>query len=172
MKRREDTIKAYMSLSCKAGKYSEILQELMNMEVPPGDIHLLFGPVDILCEFYFDILEEFMEKWFNPVRMIGGKEEWITRTQTFIVIESGGETSEEPFAIIFLNTQPRNLEKVQRSLLTMPDVLTADTVFGPYDVICSVRAKDRSDLERTVSRIQNVPGIDGSITAIVAGMRI
>ena len=144
----------------------------MKMEVPAGNIHLLFGPVDILCEFHFDDLEEFKEKWFNRIRMMGEEEEWITRTQTFIVIESGGETAEEPYAVIFLNTQPRNLERVQSSLLTIPDVLTADTVFGPYDVVCSVRAKNRKGLERTVSRIQSVPGIEGSVTAIVAGMRI
>jgi nitrate reductase NapAB chaperone NapD len=79
---------------------------------------------------------------------------------------------EEPFAILFLNTQPRNLERVQSSLLELPEVLTADTVFGPYDVICSVRARDQKSLEHTVSSIQNIQGAEGSIKAIVAGMRI
>jgi len=80
---------------------------------------------------------------------------------------------EEPFAFIFMNTQPRNLEKVQRALLTIPEVIFADTVFGPYDVICSVRANDREDLERVVSIIhKNIPSIEGTMTTILATIRI
>ena len=145
----------------------------MKMNIPTGDIYLLFGPMDILCRFEFDTVEEFKEKWFNPVRMIGGEEDLITRTMTFIVIESGGDAIEEPFAFVFLNTQPRNLEKVQRALLDIPQVATADTVFGPYDVICSVRSSDRTELERIVSHIhKSVPGIEGSVTSIVALMQM
>lgn len=163
-----------MSLSCKAGVYGDVLHELMKLQIPVGDIHLLFGPMDILCRFEFDTLDEFKDKWFNRVRMIGAEEGWITRTMTFIVIERGGETTAiEPFAFIFLNTQPRNLESVQRALLSLPGILTADTVFGPYDVICSVRAENRSQLEQVVSRIhKDVPGIEGSSTSIVALMQI
>jgi len=172
MKRRDNTIKAYMSLSCKVGHYGDVFGELLKMDIPVGDIFLLFGQIDILCKFEFDTLEEFKKGWFNRVRLIGGEEAWITRTMTFIVIHSGGETLEEPFAFIFLNTQPRNLESVQESLLKISQVLTADTVFGPYDVICSVRAHDQKDLERIISHIQRIPGIQGSMTAIIAGMRV
>jgi len=172
-KEGERSIKAYMSLSCKVAHYGDVFEGLLKMDIPSGDIFLLFGPVDILCKFEFDTLEEFKKDWFNRVRMMGGEEGWITRTMTFIVIESGGETVEEPFAVIFLNTQPRNLEKVQESLLKSSEVLTADTVFGPYDVICSIRANDQQHLERIISNIQRtVPGIEGSMTAIIAGMRV
>ena len=163
-----------MSLTCKVGAYNRVLKELLDLNIPGGDIFLLFGPVDILIQFSgLKSLDEFIEKWFNPVRMVGAEEALITRTLTFIVISEGPLFAEEPFAFIFLNTQPRNLEKVRRALLTIPEVLSADTVFGPYDVICPVRAKDRAELERVISYIQNnVPGIEGSMTAIVALMRI
>jgi len=163
-----------MCLTCKVGAYNRVLKELLDLNIPRGDIFLLFGPIDVLVQFTeLKSLGEFIEKRFNPVRMIGAEDALITRTLTFIVISEGPLFAEEPFAFIFLNTQPRNLERVQRTLLTIPEVLSADTVFGPYDVICSVRAKDRVDLERVISYIhKNVPGIEGSMTAIVAIIRI
>ncbi len=167
-------MKAYISLTCKTGAYNRVLNELLNMKVPRGDVFLLFGPVDVLVQFKeLENLSEFIENWFNPVRMIGAQENLITKTLTFIVISEGPSFSEEPFAFIFLNAQPRNLEKVQEALLSVPEVLTADTVFGPYDIICAVSARDATDLERIVRQIQvNIPGIEGSMTAVVALMRI
>ncbi len=42
-------------------------------------------------------------------------------------------------------------------------------VFGPYDVLCSIRARDREDLEKVISIIhKNVPNIEGAMTTIVA----
>ena len=167
-------MKAYISLTCKAGAYNRVLNELLDLNVPRGDIFLLFGPVDVFIQFKeLKNLDEFIEKWFNPVRMIGAKEALITKTLTFIVISEGPLFAEEPYAFTFLNTQPRNLEKVRKALLTIPEVLSADTVFGPYDIICSVRAKDRADLERVIRHIQNnIAGIEGSMTAVVALIRL
>ena len=74
---------------------------------------------------------------------------------------------------IFLNVQPQNLENIQATLLNIPEILSADTVFGPYDIICSVKAKDRKDLEQVILHIQtNIQGIEGSMTAIVATRNI
>lgn len=159
-----------MCLSCKVGSYNRVLKELLDLKISRGKIFLLFGPIDVIVQFTeLKNLDEFVEKWFNPVRIIGTEEALITRTLTLIVISEGPVLTEEPFAFIFLNTQPRNLEKVQKALLIIPDVISADTVFGPYDVICPVRAKDRSGLERVISNIHsNVQGIEGTATAIVA----
>ena len=167
-------MKAYISLSCKTGAYNRVLSELLDLNIPRKDTFLLLGPVDMLVQFKeLENLDEFIEKWFNPVRMIGAEEALIAKTQTFVVISEGPLFAEEPFAFIFLNTQPRNLENVRKALLTIPEVLSADTVFGPYDVICPVRAKDTTDLECIVRHIQeNVPGIEGLMTAVVALMRV
>lgn len=105
--------------------------------------------------------------------MIYAEEGLITKTLTLIVISEGPSFTQKPFAFFFLNAHPRNSDKVQKSLLSIPGILSADTVFGPYDVICPVRAKDRAELERVISYIQsNVPGIEGSITTIVALIRV
>jgi len=80
-----------MGIICKTGFYRKVARELAKTKIPSRDIHLLFGPMNILCEFEFETIGEFKERWFNRVRTIGGEEEWITQTMTFFVIESGGE---------------------------------------------------------------------------------
>ncbi len=170
-------MKAYMALSCRVGAFNKVLDELIKMNLcahalheREPDVFLLFGPVDILVQFSeLKDLDEFVNKWFNPIRMMGGEEPVIDKTQTWIVMSESKPFAEEPFAFLFLNTQPRNLEKVQQALQTFPEVLSADTVFGPYDVICAVKAKDRADLQRLISQIQaEVPNIQGTMTEIVA----
>jgi DNA-binding Lrp family transcriptional regulator len=95
----------------------------------------------------------------------------IEKTQTLIVINEGKSLTCELYAFLFLNTQHRNLEQVQKELQSIPQVLSADTVFGPYDVICAVRASGMEDLKRLVAQIQKeVPQIQGTVTAIVASL--
>ena len=167
-------MKAYIGLTCKPGGFNEVLKALLTKKfIDQQDIFLLFGPVDILIRFVnLKSLEEFIEKWFNPVRMIGAEEDLITKTLSLIVISEGPLVTEKPFAFVFLNTQPKNLENVQKSILNFPEVLSADTVFGPYDVICSVKANDQMDLLCTVTKIQEVPGVENSMTSIVSPINV
>jgi DNA-binding Lrp family transcriptional regulator len=163
-------MKAYMALSCRVGAFNRVLDELIKMHLSKREVFLLFGPIEILVQFSeLKDLDEFINKWFNP--MITAEEPMIDKTQTLIVISEGRSFAEEPFAFLFLNTQPRNLEKVQQALQVIPQVLSADTVFGPYDVICAVRARDSADLQRLISQIQReVPNIQGTMTEIVASL--
>jgi len=161
-----------MALSCKVGFYNRVLDELIKLHLSKKDVFLLFGPIDILVQFSgLKDLDEFIIKWFDPIRNITPQEPMIEKTQTFIVISEGRLFTEEPYAFLFMNTQPRNLEQVQEALQKIPQVLSADTVFGPYDVICAVRLKDRADLQQLVSRIQQeVPYIQGTMSEIVASL--
>jgi hypothetical protein len=135
------------------------------------DVCLLFGPVDILIQLRFKDIDEFINKWFNPIRNITPQEPMIEKTQTLIVIAEGKPFTEEPYAFLFLNTQPRNLEQVQKQLQNIPKVLSADTVFGPYDVICAVRANGKENLKQIIAQIQKeVTNIQGTVTAIVASI--
>jgi hypothetical protein len=163
-------MKAYMTLSCKVGAYNRVLDELIKMNLSKKDVFLLFGPVDILVQLRgFKALDEFIANWFDPIRFLTPDEELIEKTQTLIVISEGKTFNEEPYAFLFLNTQPRNLEKVQEALQSIPGVLAADTVFGPYDVICAVRVGSKIELQKLIARIQKeVPHIQGTVTAIVA----
>jgi hypothetical protein len=163
-------MKAYMTLSCKVGAYNRVLDELIKMNLSKKDVFLLFGPVDILVQLRgFKALDEFIANWFDPIRFLTPEEELIEKTQTLIVISEGKAFNEEPYAFLFLNTQPRNLEKVQEALQSLPGVLAADTVFGPYDVICAVRVGSKIELQKLIARIQKeVPHIQGTVTAIVA----
>jgi hypothetical protein len=161
-----------MTLSCKVGAYNRVLDELIKMNLSKKDVFLLFGPVDILVQFSgLKTLDEFVNNWFNPIRMLTPEEPMIDKTQTLIVISEGRAFNEEPYAFLFLNTQPRNLETVQEALQNIPEVLSADTVFGPYDVICAVRVGNKVELQKLIAKIQKeVPHIQGTVTAIVASL--
>lgn len=87
------------------------------MNLSKKDVFLLFGPVDILVQFRgLKDLDEFISKWFNPIRTLTPQEPMIDKTQTLIVISEGRAFTEEPYAFLFLTTQPRHLEKVQEAL--------------------------------------------------------
>jgi len=165
-------MKAYMALTSKVGSFNRVLDELIRLNLSKKDVFLLFGPVDILVQIRgLKDLDEFVNKWFNPIRNITPKEPLIDKSQTFIVFSEGKAFSEEPYAFLFLNTHPRNIEQVQAALQSIPQVLSADIVFGPYDIICAVRAKDRADLQQLITKIQeDVPNILGTMSGIVASL--
>jgi nitrate reductase NapAB chaperone NapD len=166
-------MRAYMALTCKIGSHDKVLKELLDLTLLREEIFLLFGPIDVIIPFTrLKSIDEFVEKWFNPIRMIGAEKNWITKTLTCIVLSEGPLMTEEPFAFVFLNTIPKDLEQVQKSLLNIPKVLSADSVFGPYDIICSIKADNREDLNQTVINIQTIPGVENSMTAIVAPIKI
>ncbi|MCW4054746.1 MAG: Lrp/AsnC ligand binding domain-containing protein [Candidatus Bathyarchaeota archaeon] len=166
-------MKAYMGLGCKSGSFMTIFKALMRKFVDQYDIFLMFGPVDIIVRFNnLKSVEEFKKEWFDPIRMIGSEKELITETLTLITITEGPDLVEKPFAFIFLNTKPKDLETVRSKLVTIPEVLSADTVFGPYDVLCSVKAEDTAELETLVSLIQQIEGVESLITSIVAANNI
>ena len=119
-----------------------------------GNIFLLYGPIDVLVRFDgFDYLKEFISKYFNPIRMIGGKERLLSKTTTYVAVIEGPSFWEQPFAFMFLNVQPQDAEIAQKKLLTLPHVIAADYVFGPCDLIVAVRAKDSIDLEKVVHSV-------------------
>ena len=162
-------MKAYINLVCKTGAFKAVLDEIEKLNISKEDVFLLFGPIDILIQAHSKNFGEFIEKRFNPIRVITPQEPMIEKTQTLIVISEGKPLTEKPDAFLFINTKPRYLEKVQQQLQSISGVLLADTVFGPYDVICAVRATAKENLKQIISRIQeNVSHIRGTVTAIVA----
>lgn len=167
-------MRAYMGLTCKTGCYNKVMQALTKLNIPNWDIFLLYGPIDVLVKFEeFSNLKEFVEKWFNPVRMICAKERLIAKTMTYVVVIEGPSYMEEPFAFMFLNVHPMDVELAQKTLIENPHVISADFVFGPCDLIVPVRAKSTVDLERVVRSIHaDVSGIEEAHTTVVAMMRI
>ena len=145
------------------------MKELLAINVPRGDSFLLFGPIDILIEFR-DVtsLEEYIEQWLTPISRIGEGEKLVTETLTLIVGKEGQLVREVPFAVIFLSVQPQQFENVRIGIQSVPNVLSADLVFGPYDIICPIRAKNMADLEQVVLSVQtNVSGIERTLTCLV-----
>jgi len=163
-----------MGLTCKPGAYNEVLKKLIfGMQLDQQNIFLLFGPIDILIQFNdLENLDDFVQNCFNKVKMVGAEENLLAKTLSLIVVSEGRLQSERPFAFLFLNAQPKNAENIQRTLLLFPEMLSADIVFGPYDLICSVRANGQEELERTISAVQSIPGVEGSVTSIVSTIRV
>ena len=163
-------MKAYMTLSCKAGSYKKVLDELIKMNLSQKNVSVLFGQADILVQIRgLKGVDEFIANWFNPIRALTPEEPLVEKTQTLIVISEGRPFEEEPYAFLFFNTQPRNLEKMQETLQNIPGVLSADTVFGPYDVICAVRVRNKIELKQLIERIEeDVPDVQGIETEILA----
>ncbi len=167
-------MKAYMGLKCKPGSFNEVLKKLLfGLHIDQQNVYLLFGPVDILVQFPdLKDTQEFVDRWFNPIRVIGEDEDLISKTLSLVVVSEGPKLEEKPFAFILLNTEPKSLESVRTQLLKIPEVLSADSVFGPYDIICSVKVVDPQELENLVLLIQQIPGINTSTTSIVSPIRI
>ncbi len=165
-------MKAYMGLSCKVEAYGEVLDKLLDLNLTKSDIYLLFGRLNILVQFReLKSLDEFIQKWFNPIMMTIGDGSLVEKPLTLIGVSEGPSYVEEPFAFMFLNTPRKNLENVQQALLNLPQVLSADTVFGPYDIICAVRAKDASNLEEFISKMQDeATGVQNLMTATVSSL--
>jgi len=68
-----------------------------------------------------------------------------------------------------LNVRPRTFEHVQQKLQGISNVLSVDAVFGPYDLICAVKASNEEDLRQLILHIQQeIPPIQGTMTAIAA----
>jgi hypothetical protein len=167
-------MKAYMGLNCKPGAYNEVLKKLLfGLKIDQQNVFLLFGPVDVLIKFTNLVsVEEFVDKWINPIRMIGAEDDLITKTMSLIVASEGPALTEKPFAFLFLNTKPQSVQNVRAKLLTLPEVLSADIVLGPFDMICSIKAEDHEDLETSVLLIQQIAGIESSVTSIVSPNKV
>ncbi len=163
-------MKAYMGLTCKPENYDDVLKKLLfRMFIDPQDIHVLDGPVDMLIEFNgLRNLSEFVVKWFNPLRMINERDELVTKILSFIVISEKAVLSEKPSAFVFMNARPRSLEQVRTRLLELPEVVSAGSVIGPCDIISSLKTRGSSDLERVISTIDDIPGVQSSTASQVA----
>ncbi len=162
-----------MGLKCNPGFYSEVIKKLVfGLNIDQKNMYLLFGPVDILMQFPdLKDTKEFIEKWFNPIRLIG-EENLIAKTISLIVISEGPKLTEPPCAFVFLNTEPKSLETARMQLLKIPEILSADSVFGPYDIICSVKASDIQEVETIIQLVQQIPGIESSTTSIVSPIKL
>jgi len=167
-------MRAYMGLTCKPGFYNQVIEKLTEMDIVIGNIFLLYGPLDVLVRFDgFNTIDEFVKKWFNPIRMIGAEQRLIQKTTTYIVVIEGPAFAETPYAFMFLNVEPRDAESAQQKLIKLPEVISADFFFGPCDLIVPVRAQSNVDLEKVVRKIDaEVAGIEQAQTTVVAMIQI
>jgi len=72
-------------------------------------------------------------------------------------------------AFILIDTSPGKARDVAQKLRQVPGVSLAHAVTGPHDIIAVAEAADVTALgELVVQNIQSVPGVNRSLTSIVA----
>ena len=72
-------------------------------------------------------------------------------------------------AFILIDTSPGKAKEVAQKLRQVAGVSAAHAVTGPHDIIAIAEAQDVSSLgELVVQKIQSVPGVNRSLTSIVA----
>jgi DNA-binding Lrp family transcriptional regulator len=70
-------------------------------------------------------------------------------------------------AFILLTVKPGSEEKVVRTLRKMPSIKAVYKVYGPYDIIAEVEAKDVSDLKEVVEeKIRKIPESRSTLTIV------
>ncbi|MGD0073279.1 MAG: Lrp/AsnC ligand binding domain-containing protein [Candidatus Binataceae bacterium] len=72
-------------------------------------------------------------------------------------------------AFILIDTSPGKAKEVAQKLRQVPGVSAAHAVTGPHDIIVTAEAADVSSLgELVVQKVQSVPGVNRTVTSIVA----
>jgi DNA-binding Lrp family transcriptional regulator len=73
-----------------------------------------------------------------------------------------------PSAFIIIHCDPAETYVVIRNLKYLPEVKTADDVFGYYEVVCKVEANTQKDLENVItSKIRRIKHIISTMTLSV-----
>jgi DNA-binding Lrp family transcriptional regulator len=73
-----------------------------------------------------------------------------------------------PSAYIIIHCEPTETYYVIRNLKYIPEVKTADDVFGYYEVVCKVVANTQKELERIItSKIRKIKYIISTMTLTV-----
>ena len=71
------------TMSCKVGVKTKVLDELIKMGLSKKEIYLLLGPAEVLIQMHVPSLDEFISKWFDPIRKISAQESsMIDKTET------------------------------------------------------------------------------------------
>jgi DNA-binding Lrp family transcriptional regulator len=70
-----------------------------------------------------------------------------------------------PSAYVIIHCDPAEIYYVIRNLKYIPEVKTADDVFGYYEVVCKVEANTQKDLEKAIiSKIRKIKHIISTMT--------
>lgn len=70
-----------------------------------------------------------------------------------------------PSAYVIIHCEPTETYYVIRNLKYIPEVKTADDVFGYYEVVCKVEANTQKELEKVItSKIRRINHIISTMT--------
>lgn len=71
-------------------------------------------------------------------------------------------------AYVLASVEPGHVKSVLMQIKELNDVIEANAVTGPYDIIAKVKGKDIEEIGRSVvTKIQTLEGVERTLTAIV-----
>jgi len=72
-------------------------------------------------------------------------------------------------AFVLINVRPDSLEKVSTKLHAIKNIVIADVVYGPYDIIAVIVCEDKKEISEIVLRkIRGINGVVETLTCIKA----
>ena len=163
--------KAYVLMNCDMGNEKNIISKLNEIN-GVTETHGTFGLYDIFAKVESDDDEGIQRIVTGSIRQLPEIHSTMTLTRSecddlFPSVEkddvkSGENTSQ---AYIVIHTNKGNEFEVLKNLSHIAEVREADAVFGFYDVLCKVEAKDYDSLEHIIIKsIRSLSHIKTSMT--------
>jgi DNA-binding Lrp family transcriptional regulator len=88
-------------------------------------------------------------------------------------VKLGGQGSTQGIAgLITLGVEPRRQVEVAKLVSRMPEVETAYTISGKYDMVAMVRTKNSEDMDDLIDRIGMLPGVTEIETAVILSTKV
>ena len=91
----------------------------------------------------------------------------IIKPRQHIIIKSTGVITLMLLAYILINTEIGDEEKVYSDLKSTEGVVEVHIVYGVYDMVVKVEAKDMDNLRSIVENIRKKSGLRSTLTLIV-----
>lgn len=148
--------KAFVLMNCHLGKEKDVISSLYQIK-GVKEVHGLLGLYDIIAKIEADeesikkILSEQIRKIpyvSTTMTMMSTGDENIFRSISEIKCIYPNMTQ----AYIVMYCEQGEEYGVLRSLLHIPEVIEADVLYGFYDVICKITAKDYKELSKIITK--------------------
>lgn len=156
---KKKPVSAFIGIKAKLAAEHEIYEELQSLGLKP---HALFGNFDIICKIpKFVDIDEFKKKWFEPIRKIGGGNNYIQRTTTFLILDMDDrDPPDDTAAFALVCFWPSQYDQIMKLMRQMKNVASVDAVLGQYDAVCSVVANNKAALASIIEQVRlEIPGI-------------
>lgn len=166
--------KAYVLFSCTPGAEDYIITQLKTIN-SIKDAHGTFGSYDIITKIEDNNgrnLNEIVSELRHNIKKLLG-------TLTLIVKDNKNQFNKtlqknenevlekySTFAYVAINYEKANVDEntMLSELTSIPEILEADAVFGPFDIMCRIVAPSYNDITEITKKIRKIKNIKNTTT--------